>query len=189
MQNKLILASESPRRQDLLRQVRIPFTAQASNIDESQLITADPIQKVKQLATLKGESIQLADRYVVLAADTVVSFKGTIFKKPANQKEAYRMIATLSGSVHDVYTGVMIASHQYRNVFAVRTQVEFWPLTEQEIKWYVETEEPYDKAGAYGIQSLGSLFVKQIIGDYYNVVGLPLSQVVRELRNVAIYPN
>ncbi len=92
------------------------------------------------------------------------------------------MISRLSGSIHEVFTGVMIRSTEESKIFVERTMVEFWPLKEDEIDWYLSTDEPYDKAGAYGIQSIGAMFVKQIIGDYYNVVGLPISRVVRELR-------
>ncbi|MCG5105094.1 Maf family protein [Oceanobacillus alkalisoli] len=187
MANKLILASSSPRRQELLLQVKIPFTVQTANIDESQITTTDPIEKVKQLAIWKGENIPVHHpNTVVLSADTIVSYEHTIFEKPRNQTEAKQMISTLSDQVHDVYTGVMIRSLQKKTVFVERTSVEFWPLSEEEIDAYVATEDPYDKAGAYGIQSLGAMFVKQIIGDYYTVVGLPLSRVVRELRDFGI---
>lgn len=187
MQNKLILASSSPRRQELLKQVNIPFTAQATNVDESQITTSDPEQKVKQLALLKGRSMSITDQ-VVLAADTVVSYNREIFEKPQNKTEAFNMISALSGNVHEVFTGVLIRSSDREVVFAERTEVEFWPLSKEEIDWYISTDEPFDKAGAYGIQSIGAMFVKRIIGDYYNVVGLPISRVVRELRNFDVFP-
>ncbi|MEJ8766418.1 Maf family protein [Oceanobacillus sp. HCA-5259] len=187
MANKLILASSSPRRKELLQQMNIPFTVQSANIDESQITTTDPIEKVKLLAIWKGENIPIQHlNTIVLSADTIVSYEQTIFEKPRNQNEAKQMISTLSGQVHDVYTGVMIRSLQEKKVFVERTRVEFWPLSEEEIDAYISTEDPYDKAGAYGIQSLGAMFVKQIIGDYYTVVGLPISRVVRELRDFGI---
>lgn len=189
MTNKLILASTSPRRQELLNQVRIPFTSRSPNVDESQITTNDPIEKVKQLAMLKAENVPINHDEVILAADTVVAYKQTIFEKPNNKKQAYQMISALSGDVHDVFTGVMIRSCKERTVFVERTRVEFWPLSTNEIEWYVSSKDPYDKAGAYGIQSLGALLVKQINGDYYNVVGLPISRVVRELRKFSIYPD
>ncbi|MBP2076848.1 Maf family protein [Oceanobacillus polygoni] len=189
MTNKLILASTSQRRQELLNQVRIPFTSKSPNVDESQITTNDPIEKVKQLAMLKAKNVPINHDEVILAADTVVAYKQTIFEKPNNKKQAYQMISALSGDVHDVFTGVMIRSCKERTVFVERTRVEFWPLSTNEIEWYVSSKDPYDKAGAYGIQSLGALLVKQINGDYYNVVGLPISRVVRELRKFSIYPD
>lgn len=187
---KLILASSSPRRQQLLKQVNIPFHVRIPNIDEAKITAADPNEKVKQLAMTKAKHVPIYDENeVILAADTVVAFGQTIFEKPKDKKEAYDMIAALSGNAHDVYTGVMIRSLDDERIFVERTQVVFWPLTQEEIEWYVSTSDPYDKAGAYGIQSLGSMFVKEIVGDYYNVVGLPLSRVVRELRDFSIYPS
>jgi septum formation protein len=188
LSNSLILASQSPRRQALLKQVGIPFRSQPSNVDESLITTNNPIEKVKELAKLKGNTVSLTKEEVVLTADTVVSYQGQIFEKPSHENDAYQMISMLSGEFHDVYTGVSIRSSAKEINFAVQTKVEFWSLSSEFINWYVKTTEPYDKAGAYGIQSLGALFVKQIIGDYYNVVGLPLSRVVRELQDVDIYP-
>lgn len=182
MQKKLILASSSPRRRDLLRQAGFVFTIRASDVDESIVTTDNPAEKVQQLAMLKGESIPIEHNEVILAADTTVAYKNHIFDKPKNEAEAYDMISRLSGTSHDVYTGVYIRSGDKVITFVEQTIVEFWPLDEAEIKRYVQTEEPYDKAGGYGIQSIGALFVKQTIGDYYNVVGLPLSRVARELR-------
>ncbi|WP_087973263.1 Maf family protein [Oceanobacillus rekensis] len=183
MKKQLILASSSPRRQELLKQVQIPFTIRKPDIDESQINTSDPIEKVKQLAILKGRNVPICSKdEVILSADTVVSYNQNIFEKPKNKEDAYQMISKLSGVIHEVFTGVMIRSIDLEKVFVERTKVEFWPLSEEEIEWYVSSNEPYDKAGAYGIQSLGALLVKQIIGDYYNVMGLPISRLVRELR-------
>ncbi|MEC5424725.1 Maf family protein [Virgibacillus sp. C22-A2] len=189
MTKKLILASASPRRQELLNQVKIPFTLRSQNIDESQIRTDDPLEKVKQLASLKGRNVPIKHKdEVIVSADTVVSYNRVIFEKPTNKEEAAQMISALSGDVHEVFTGVMIRSHDDEVVFAERTKVEFWPLTEDEIDWYISTDDPYDKAGAYGIQSIGAMFVKKIIGDYYSVAGLPISRVVRELRKFSVYP-
>lgn len=189
MSKKLILASSSPRRQELLQQVGITYSVRTETINESSIIITNPIEKVEQLAILKGKSIPFhSSNEVILSADTVVSFNENIFEKPKNKEEAYEMITSLSGTTHEVLTGVMIRSTDHEEIFVAETKVEFWPLTEQEINWYINTNDPYDKAGGYGIQSLGSIFVKQIIGDYYNVVGLPLSRVVRELRAFGITP-
>ncbi|GEL76963.1 Maf family protein [Tenuibacillus multivorans] len=189
MPNKLILASSSPRRRELLSQVKIPYSIQKPNIDESQVNTSDPVKKVKQVATLKGQNVTIEhENEVILSSDTVVSFNQHIFEKPKDKEEASKMIASLSGDVHEVFTGVMIRSADYETVFVEGTKVEFWPMSKEEIDWYISTNDPYDKAGAYGIQSLGAMFVKQIVGDYNNVVGLPISRVVRELRNFSVYP-
>lgn len=166
----------------MLTQAGIDYTIRVTDIDETIVTTNNPIEKVQQLAMIKGESIPIAHDEVVLAADTVVAFNDQIFDKPKTEEEAYAMISRLSGESHEVYTGVFMRSHQQVIPFVEKTVVEFWPLEEAEIRQYVQTKEPYDKAGGYGIQSVGALFVKQIIGDYYNVVGLPLSRVVRELR-------
>lgn len=187
MTYQLILASSSPRRQELLRQANIPFVVRTANIDESKITSNDPVEKVKQLAILKGENVLLQQNEVILSADTVVAYNNQIFEKPHNKDEAFEMMKTLSGEIHDVYTGVMIRSENKRIVFVEKTEVEFWPLSDEEIASYVETNDPYDKAGGYGIQSLGAIFIKRIVGDYYNVVGLPLSRVVRELREFEIY--
>lgn len=189
MKRKLILGSSSPRRQELLQQVHIPYTIRKPNVNESQITEKDPYKKVAQLAKLKGENIEIQNSdEIILSADTVVSFQNRIFEKPKDKEEAFKMISDLSGNIHDVYSGFTIRSAEHVETFVEKTVVEFWPLSTQEIEWYVSTSDPYDKAGAYGIQSIGAMFVKQIKGDYYNVVGLPISRVVRELTKHAIHP-
>lgn len=184
MQYKLILASASPRRRDLLQQVGIPFAIRAAHVDESTVTTTDPVVKVQQLAMLKGNSVPLAPDELIIAADTTVAYGNQIFDKPSTRQEAYDMMSLLSGTTHDVYTGVFMRSPHKTTLFVEKTIVEFWPLDQADIERYVDTDEPYDKAGGYGIQSVGALFVKQTIGDYYNVVGLPISRVVRELKHM-----
>src|SRR5690625_4440787 len=189
MRKKLILASSSPRRQELLRLANISFNIRKAIVDESEIHSIDPVEKVKQLAELKGKSLSFQqDGEIILAADTIVAYNGRIFEKPKDEKEAYHMMSTFSGNSHDVYTGVLIRSSEKEVTFVEQTEVEFWPLTEEEIKWYISTDDPYDKAGGYGIQSLGSIFVKRIVGDYYNVMGLPISTVVRKVKDFQIYP-
>ena len=180
---KLILGSSSPRRQELLKSLNIPFTVRTPNFDESTLTLTNPLQKAEQLAKLKAQnvSLQSADE-IILAADTIVAYNGTIFEKPVDQRDAYHMISKLNGTKHDVITAVALRSSDKETVFSVKTEVYFWELTEAEIDAYIATTEPYDKAGAYGIQGKAGLFVKEIKGDYFNVVGLPVSYVVRELR-------
>lgn len=184
MQKNLILASTSPRRQELLKQVGIDFSVKVSDIDESNVTIINPVEKVQQLAYLKGKSVHTKhDNEIILSADTIVVCNNIILSKPSNKEAAYDMIRTLSGHKHEVYTGVAIRSALEETVFVEKTEVQFWPLEDKEIARYIEADEPYDKAGGYGIQGMGALFVKRIIGDYYNVVGLPLSRTVRELRS------
>lgn len=181
---KLILASSSPRRQELLRELGIPFSIKVPNVDESSVTLTDPIEKVEKLAEIKAQDIPLeSDGEIVLAADTIVAYDGDVFEKPKDRREAFDMIQTLSGTKHDVITAVAIKSQHKEIVFSIKTEVYFWDVSETEINAYVATTEPYDKAGGYGIQGKAGLFVKQIKGDFYNVVGLPISHVVRELRN------
>lgn len=186
-EKKIVLASKSPRRKQLLKQIKLPFDTRTENVDESTVLTKDPKKRVKQLAMLKNEAVSFqADNEIIISADTVVSFQNKIFGKPHNEAQAYQMIKTFSGNIHDVYTGVMIRSKDNHMTFVEHTEVEFWPLDEKEIRKYIKTSEPYDKAGAYGIQSLGALFVKRIIGDYYNVVGLPIAKMMQQLKKFNI---
>ncbi|SIS45475.1 Maf family protein [Salimicrobium flavidum] len=186
--NNLILASSSPRRQEVLNQVHIPFSLRKQNFDESLITETDPHKKVEQLAWNKGKDVHIQDGEVILSADTVVSYQGKIFEKPASEDEAREMMRSMSGDVHEVITGVYICSKENEVLFTETTEVEFWEIAEEELDWYVKTEDPYDKAGAYGIQSLGAMFVKRINGDYYTVMGLPVSRVVKELKDFSIYP-
>lgn len=189
MTKQLILASKSPRRRELLEQVKIPYGIRIAEVDEGQMQTQDPLEKVKQLTLLKGRSVPINNSHeVILSADTIVSCQGEIFEKPKNEAEAKSMLERLSGNIHEVYTGVLLRTLEREHYFVECTKVEFWSLTSAEIEHYIQTGDPYDKAGAYGIQSIGAMFVKQIIGDYYNVVGLPVSKVVRELRRFGIHP-
>lgn len=180
---KLILGSSSPRRQELLQALGIPFTIRKPNIDESTVTLTNPVDKVEKLAEIKAKNIQLqSELEIVLAADTIVAYDGEIFEKPQDRQEAFNMIQTLSGTKHDVITAVALRSIEKEKIFSVTTAVHFWKLSDREIKAYVDTSEPYDKAGGYGIQGKAGIFVEKIIGDYFNVVGLPISYVVRELQ-------
>ncbi|HLR91789.1 MAG TPA: Maf family protein [Atopostipes sp.] len=187
MPNDLILASSSPRRQALLKQVNIPFSIRKPDVDESQITASDPMERVKQLAELKSNATPLINEdEVILSADTVVSYDNEILEKPKDEHDALRMLSLLSGTKHEVFTGVTIRSADKKVTFAEKTEVEFWSLSGSEMDEYLSTGEPYDKAGAYGIQGTGAMFVKKINGDFYNVVGLPVSRVFRELRAFSI---
>lgn len=185
---RLILASSSPRRKELLENIQLSFEISSSDVDESFSEHLSPEEVVMELAERKAKVV--AKDYptaYVLGADTIVVLDGTILGKPADNQEATFMLQKLSGNTHDVYTGVSIVTPQHSYRFFEKTTVTFWELTETEINMYVSSGEPLDKAGAYGIQQLGSFLVKEIQGDYFNVVGLPISRVVRELRKAG-YP-
>ena len=193
---QLILASSSPRRQQLLSELGITFKVIKPKIDEKAVSLPTPKETVETLAQLKAKQIELNSKdEIVLAADTIVVCDGEIFEKPVSKDDAFRMMKTYSGKTHDVITAVAIRSLDQEVVFSVTTTVEFWTLTDEEIVNYINTDEPYDKAGAYGIQGLARIFIKRISGDYFNVIGLPISYVIRELRNFGldidekIFPN
>lgn len=183
----IVLASSSPRRKELLSQVFIPYTVHAADADETILEGTKPSAAVEQLALRKAEEIfALYPDAAVIGADTVVVHNGRILGKPADAVEARAMIAALSGTIHSVYTGVAIMTQNEQIIFHEKTDVEFWDLSEEEIAGYIQTGEPFDKAGGYGIQSAGALFVKAIQGDYFTVVGLPISSLYRHLKRLGI---
>ncbi len=176
---RTILASASPRRVELLRQFGFEFTAIPSDIPENQRSSETPIQIVMGLALEKALSI--AEKHpddLIIASDTIV-FQETVLGKPIHREDAKRMLMALSGKRHDVYTGLALvrASQQKRYIDYEKTTVVFNSLTEKEIDAYLDTGEAFDKAGAYGIQGFGALLVKRIEGDFYNVMGLPLSKL------------
>ncbi|MDO4287929.1 MAG: Maf family protein [Eubacterium sp.] len=180
----LILASASPRRKDLLTQAGLSFTLRPADADETLCGCTPPEAAVTTLALRKAKAaFKNSPDEVILAADTVVALGRHIFGKPSSREEAKEMLALLSGKTHQVYTGVCLyQSEEHLDVFFARTDVTFYPLTDAEIQDYLNSGEYADKAGAYGIQGLGGLLVKKIDGDFYNVVGLPIAQVVRHLR-------
>jgi len=179
---QLILASSSPRRQELLRQIGIPFVVEAPDVDEHAVEARSPAELVEQLALRKARAVAAqhpAD--IVLGADTVVVVDGEVLGKPADRTEAEAMLARLSGRPHQVLTGVAVVRGGEELVAHEETVVRFAPLTREQIQWYVETGEPMDKAGAYGIQGRAAALIASISGDYFNVVGLPLHRTVQML--------
>ncbi|GLB58371.1 Maf family protein [Cytobacillus sp. NCCP-133] len=182
MQN-LILASSSPRRKELLENLHLTFEVSSSDVDESFDPGLTPEEIVKELAFRKANAVfkQSSDSYVI-GSDTVVVKDGQVLGKPASSEEAFSMLKSLSGTTHSVYTGVAILAPGKQVKFYEKTDVVFWELTDEEINSYIGTGEPFDKAGAYGIQGFGGMLVKSISGDYFSVVGLPVSRTVRELR-------
>lgn len=179
----VILASASPRRQELLRKITEDFIVCPSGAEELVPPGFSPKQTVEYLAQLKAKDI--ADRYphdLVIGADTIVAVDDKILGKPHSRQECMEMLAALSGRSHSVYTGVVVAAKGEITCFVQESRVSFYPLTQQEMEAYADSEEPYDKAGAYGIQGQGALFVEKIDGDYFNIMGLPVSALYRHLK-------
>jgi septum formation protein len=182
---RLILASASPRRRELLTQAGFSFTVKAADIDESVLPGEDPEAYVTRLAREKAQTIfdALDDAAaVVLGADTTVVLDGEILGKPLDKADAVRMLRALSGRTHRVITGVAVVTARGTDGTAEVTEVRFCGLSDSEIAEYVETGEPMDKAGAYGIQGRAGKWIPRIEGCYFNVVGLPLARVCAMLR-------
>lgn len=178
----LILASGSPRRKELLETAGIDFEIKVADVDEKIPDGASPQEAVMSLALQKAQAVAVDNpEKIVLGADTVVAYGGKILGKPKSEADAVKMLTELSGKVHTVCTGVALIKGDRVKSFCEVTEVEFHKLAEDEIINYVKTGEPMDKAGAYGIQGKGCVLVKKIDGDYFNVVGLPVSKVYREL--------
>jgi septum formation protein len=180
----LILASKSPRRRYLLKQAGLSFTVIQSQFDESNVPLSSPEVYVKFLAEAKAS--QVSEDYPekwVIGADTIVMIDGTLLGKPASRAEARLMLKRLSGKTHQVFTGYCICCKSKNRSFSevIKTDVRFKNLSEPEIEWYIRTKEPFDKAGAYAIQGLGTFLVKSIKGSYTNVVGLPVCEVIEFL--------
>ena len=180
----LILASQSPRRRELLHQVGIDdFLILPARGEEKKDPNLSPAELVEELSRQKAAEIaETHPNDTILAADTVVAYKGQVLGKPKDKENAAEMLRLLSGNTHQVYTGVTVRQGEKICTCHEETTVFFRPLTEEEIQWYISTGEPMDKAGSYGIQGLGAKFVRRIEGDYTNVVGLPLC-LVGELLN------
>ena len=188
MEKHLILASASPRRRELLTQAGFRFEVIPSKKEEP-VLGLSPQKTVEALSFQKAQDIceKLEEGFVVLGADTVVSLDGTILGKPHSEKEAYEMLLSLQGRSHTVYTGVTLLEKGKEPItFSCGTSVEVFPMSPEEINAYIQTGEPMDKAGAYGIQGAFCVYVKEIRGDYYNVVGLPVSRVYRALNKLGV---
>lgn len=184
---RLILASGSPRRKQLLERVFLSFDISVSKVNESYDESLTASEVVEILAIRKAREV--AKRFpaaVVLGADTIVSSGDEILGKPTDADQAKQMLSMLSGRTHTVYTGVAIVHSERTCRFYSKTDVIFHVLTEGEIEQYIASGEPFDKAGGYGIQGFGATLVKEIRGDYYTVVGLPVSETVRALKSFGI---
>lgn len=182
---KLVLASTSPRRAEILRGANIAFTVLSSAVDETPLPGETPSDLVLRLAVAKAELVaaRAVGPAIVIAADTVVALEGAIFGKPRTSEDARQMLERLSGRTHSVITGVALIRlpDVERREFVEQTQVHFTSLSNDEIVQYLASGEPFDKAGSYAIQGVGGRFIPRIDGCYFNVVGLPLARLYREL--------
>lgn len=181
---RIILASQSPRRKQLLQWAEIPFDVVVKNTDESYPADLDPVDVAIHIAKNKGLEVKSSqgDSVPILSADTIVVLNNEIIGKPSHKEEAMRILTKLSGKKHRVITGVCILFNSKEIIFADTTEVEFHPLNSEQIAFYVDKYKPYDKAGAYAIQEwIGVVGIRSIQGDFYNVMGLPVSRVVKEL--------
>ena len=181
---KIILASASPRRRELMEQAGIPFETDVSEADETMEGDPSPADYVLSLSKRKAEA-QAAKHMddVVIGADTIVVLEDRILGKPKDEDEAYDMLCMLAGRTHSVYTGVTIL-YSKEISFYEKTDVTMYPADEKLLRFYSRCGEPLDKAGAYGIQGMGALLVERIEGDYYNVVGLPIARLYRTLSDI-----
>ena len=185
----IILASQSPRRRELMKVLGVDFKIMVDNTPEVIEKGLSPEKIVCSLASFKGENVskQLdeTEKAIIIAADTVVAADGKILGKPADAEAAEEMLSMLSGRVHQVFTGVYVKDTETKKAvtFFEKTEVFFRKLDIEEIKAYIKTGEPMDKAGAYGIQERGSLFVESVNGDFFNVVGLPVCKLAEVLKN------
>ena len=179
----LILASQSPRRKELLGLFGMPFTVRVADIDETMDANANPYDEVARVSRLKALAVDRSETDIVVAADTIVVCDGKVLGKPRDEAEAIAMLTMLSGKDHQVMTGMTVLQGDECVTCTEVTDLHFRPLAREEIEDYVASGEPMDKAGAYGIQGGAALFCERMSGDYYNVMGLPvcrLSQIFRQ---------
>ena len=181
---KIILASQSPRRKELLQMVVPEFLIYPADVDESQYPDESPEAYVLRIARLKADKISLQNpEDLVIASDTIVTLDQVIYGKPATENEARQTLQALSGQTHIVYTSVVLQQGNKRKETTIPTKVTFYPLTEEELSNYLMTKDYQDKAGSYGIQGPAATFIQSIEGDYYSVMGLPIASVYRLLQD------
>ncbi len=181
---QLILASGSPRRREILQSAGFSFRVVTAGVDEIHEPGEAGIDYVRRLAHSKAMAIDAAPRDIILGADTTVELDGELLEKPADAADAARMLRRLSGRLHQVHTGICLASAEETVLDVATTEVTFAPLTAVEIDTYIASGEPFDKAGGYGIQGLASKFIERIDGCYFNVMGLPIALFYRHWRRL-----
>ena len=185
---ELILASASPRRKELLEKIGLPFTVQPAK-GEERITQKSPADVVMELSRQKAEEIAAAqtEDCIIIGADTVVARGDKIMGKPKDAADAKQMLRSIADDCHQVYTGVTLirtGAHPQSVTFQEKTDVCLYPISDAEVDAYIASGEPMDKAGAYGIQGDFAIYVKRIVGDYYNVVGLPIGRVYQELKRM-----
>ena len=178
----LILASASPRRQELLKLFGVPFIIRVADIDETMDPTKRPFDEVARVSRMKALAVERQPEDIVIAADTIVVCEGKVMGKPHSQEEAVAMLQLLSGRDHQVMTGCTVLKGHRAETFTEVTDIHFRDLSDKEIRRYVDSGEPMDKAGAYGIQGGAALFCEKMVGDYYNVMGLPVCRLGQVLK-------
>lgn len=180
---QIILASGSPRRRELLSWIGLDFEVLVPEVNEEVLAGEDPEKYCTRLSENKARSIfSFQNKALVIGADTVVVHNNIIIGKPDDSSHAFNQLSLLQGSMHEVYTGYTIINDKQLITRAIKTKVFFRKMNDSEISWYISTGEPLDKAGSYGLQGIGSLFVDRIDGSYTNVIGLPLSDLYNDLK-------
>lgn len=182
---QIILASQSPRRKELMGLFRIPFCVRVADIDEAMDPEKDPREEVARVSRAKALAVVRKTSDVVIAADTIVVCGGQVLGKPADEADAFSMLRLLSGRDHQVMTGLTVLRGDKAMVCTEVTDIHFRELTDREILDYIATGEPMDKAGSYGIQGGAALFAQRLDGDYYNVVGLPVCRLGQILTQIA----
>ena len=182
---ELILASQSPRRRELLGLFNLPFTVRVADIDETMDPTRSPAEEVARVSLAKARAVERKEEDVVIAADTIVVLGSRVLGKPASEAQAEQMLTALSGHAHQVMTGVTVLRGDRSLTATEITDIHFRELSTREIRRYIATGEPMDKAGAYGIQGGAALFAQRMHGDYYNVMGLPVCRLYEILSEIA----
>jgi len=184
---RIILASQSPRRIELLRSVGLEFEIFPPQINEKVTPRFSPLEYVRHNAAEKAEWVsRQLDYDLIISADTIVLLNNHIFEKPGSHSQAENMLRELSNQTHEVITAFCLLTAEEKIIDHEITKVTFYPVSEAEIKMYLDSDEPFDKAGAYGIQGFASLFIKKIEGCYFNVVGFPLGKFFQQLKNLEI---
>lgn len=181
----VILVSQSPRRRELMKLFHIPFAVCSADVDETMDPAQSPCDEVARVSRVKATAVERTDDDVVIAADTIVVCGGRVLGKPHSPAEAVEMLTLLSGREHEVMTGVTVLHGDQAETVTEVTQIRFRELTPGEIRAYVDSGEPMDKAGAYGIQGGAALFAAGMVGDYYNVMGLPVCRLWQILCKIA----
>ena len=182
----LILASQSPRRRELLGLTGLDFTVRVADIDETMDSEKAPFDEVSRVSRLKALAVERNEGDVVIAADTIVVCEGQVLGKPRDEADAFRILSLLSGRYHEVMTGMTVLRDEQIITHTEVTKIHFRELHPDEIRAYIASGEPMDKAGAYGIQGGAALFADEMVGDYYNVMGLPVCRLAMILRSLGL---